>query len=41
MVLNYFTKRFIVDIWQGSEYNSDFEYPIVLNMLLVLNMSGF
>ena len=27
-----FIKRFIVDVWQGYEYDSDFEYVSVLNI---------
>ena len=30
--VNYFVKRFIVDVWQGSEYVLDFEYDSVLNV---------
>ena len=37
----YFSKRSIVDIWQGSEYVSGSEYPKVLNMPLVLNVPEF
>ena len=25
-------QNFIVDVWQGSEYASDFEYAIILNV---------
>ena len=52
--LTIFAKRFIVEVWQGSEHASDAsflnirefwiyqssEYPRILNMLLVLNISG-
>ena len=27
-----FIKRFIVDVWQGYEYDSDFEYVSILNI---------
>ena len=30
--LTILAKRFIVDVWQGSEYASDFEYASVLNI---------
>ena len=36
-----FAKRSIIDVWQCSEYVSDSKYAMVLNMLLVLNISGF
>ena len=50
--LTIFAKRFIVDVWQDSEYALDLnmpafwiyqgsEYARVVNMLLVLKMSGF
>ena len=29
--VSYFSKRFIVDAWQGSEYASNSKYPRVLN----------
>ena len=32
MHVNYFRKMLIVDVWQGSEYASDFEYASVLNI---------
>ena len=32
MKITIFAKRFIVDIWQDSEYTSDFEYASVLNI---------
>ena len=36
-----FSKRSILDAWQGSEYVSGSEYPKVLNMSLLLNMPEF
>ena len=36
-----FVKRSIVNVWLCSEYISDSEFTRVLNMLLVLSMSGF
>ena len=32
MHVNYFRKMLIVDVWQSSEYASDFEYASVLNI---------
>ena len=34
-------ERFIVDVRQGFEYASNFEYARIRNMFLVLNMLGF
>ena len=32
IAVNYFSKHFIADVWQGSEYALDFEYSSVLNI---------
>ena len=44
IAVNYFCKTFHLDIWQGSEYVSGFEYIRVLNMprlCRVVNMSEY
>ena len=36
-----FSKRSILDVWQGSEYVSSSGYPMVLTMTLFLNVPEF
>ena len=37
---SYFRKT-LQNVWQGSKYRRTFEYFTVLNMLLIMNLSGF